>query len=110
MRRRTEVAGDKGYVTESGRVVRRVQVPADRHLAARGVRWSDDAQGEEIIGRIVYKETRYNRIVYKETRYNLRRAFVSKRWYVRSIVGREILGEGMTRGAAIERALAASDG
>lgn len=81
----------KGYLTETGRVVKRTKSPLDPGLRRTGRRLSLD--DDVIIGEVGYTETRFN----------LRRMYVTRKWIVRLFDGPKV--EGPTRTAAIENAM-----
>lgn len=86
---------DKGYLTESGRVVTRSFSSLDPGLIRKGLRFSAD--GEEIVGRVSYSETRYN----------LRRVLVTRSWKVSEFPDGSVQAGGSTRREAIEAFFAA---
>lgn len=91
---------DKGYLTDTGRVVQTVRRSTDPGQARDGVKWSADAAGEPIVATLGYKETRYN----------LRRVLVSREWMATcttqagtSLYGRQFTGA--TRAEVVSQVL-----
>lgn len=86
---------DRGYLTESGRVVQASRASMDPGLARAGHRLA--ANGEAIVADVLYAEQRYN----------LRRVLVNRTWYVRERHGERRQWTGNTRAEAVAAARAA---
>lgn len=85
------MSAHRGWLTETGRVVRRWVPSIDPGHRARGRRWTLD-RSEQVVAEVKYVETRYN----------LRRVLVARRWIIEPLHRRWQV-EGSTRADAIER-------
>ena len=91
---------ERGYLTDTGRVVRRSLPAIDPGRRRAGGRRSLD--GDEIIGRVTYREQRFNLV----------RVLVVREWVVEAIEGSHdrrsfLRSSGTTRADAVERFLEA---